>query len=119
MKKGLFITFLLGFIICSNHATAQKKKDAAKDSLKKDTGLSSTFSGLSFRSIGPAWQAGRISDFAVNPKDHSEIYVGVSAGNVWKTTNNGTSWTPIFDKYGAYSIGCLKIDPENPFVVWV
>jgi photosystem II stability/assembly factor-like uncharacterized protein len=119
MKKGLFITFLLGFIICSNHATAQKKKDAAKDSLKKDTGLSSTFSGLSFRSIGPAWQAGRISDFAVNPKDHSEIYAGVSAGNVWKTTNNGTSWTPIFDKYGAYSIGCLKIDPENPFVVWV
>src|SRR5664280_1175563 len=119
MKKDLFIVFLLGFIICSNHATAQKKKDVAKDSLKKDTGLSSTFSGLSFRSIGPAWQAGRISDFAVNPKDHSEIYVGVSAGNVWKTTNNGTSWTPILDKYGAYSIGCLKIDPENPFVVWV
>jgi hypothetical protein len=54
MKKGLFITFLLGFIICLNPATAQKKKEAAKDSLKKDTGLSSTFSGLSFRSIGPA-----------------------------------------------------------------
>jgi photosystem II stability/assembly factor-like uncharacterized protein len=122
MKKGLFITFLLGFIICLNPATAQKKKntlnDAAKDTLKKETGLSSTFSGLSFRSIGPAWASGRISDFAVNPKNHSEIYAGVGAGNIWKTTNNGTTWTPVFDKYGAYAIGCLAIDPENPSVIW-
>jgi photosystem II stability/assembly factor-like uncharacterized protein len=123
MKKDLLILFLLGFIICLNPATAQKKKnankDAAKDSLKKETGLSSTFAGLSFRSIGPAWASGRISDFAVNPENHSEIYVGVSAGNIWKTTNNGTTWTPVFDKFGAYSIGCLKMDPLNPSVIWV
>jgi photosystem II stability/assembly factor-like uncharacterized protein len=123
MKKDLFIVLLLGFIICLNPATAQKKKnafkDAAKDSLKKETGLSSTFGGLSFRSIGPAWASGRISDFAVNPDNHSEIYVGVSAGNIWKTTNNGTTWTPVFDKFGAYSIGCLKMDPSNPSVIWV
>ena len=123
MKKDLFIVLLLGFIICLNPATAQKKKnafkDAAKDSLKKETGLSSTFAGLSFRSIGPAWASGRISDFAVNPENHSEIYVGVSAGNIWKTTNNGTTWAPVFDKYGAYSIGCLKMDPSNPSVIWV
>ena len=123
MKKNLFIVLLLGFIICLNPATAQKKKnafkDAVKDSLKKETGLSSTFAGLSFRSIGPAWASGRISDFAVNPENHSEIYVGVSAGNIWKTTNNGTTWAPVFDKYGAYSIGCLKMDPSNPSVIWV
>jgi hypothetical protein len=119
MKKGLLIVFLLGFIICINPLSGQKKKDAAKDSLKKETGLSSTFAGLSFRSIGPAWASGRIADFAVNPENHSEIYVGVSAGNVWKTTNNGTTWTPVFDKYGAYSIRCLKMDPSNPSVIWV
>jgi len=123
MKKDLFIVLLLGFIICLNPATAQKKKnafkDASKDSLKKETGLSSTFTGLSFRSIGPAWASGRISDFAVNSENHSEIYVGVSAGNIWKTTNNGTTWTPVFDKFGAYSIGCLKMDPSNPSVIWV
>ena len=122
MKKNLFITLILGLFICINPAGAQKKKnalkEAAKDSLKKETGLSSTFSGLSFRSIGPAWASGRISDFAVNPKNHSEIYVGVGAGNIWKTTNNGTTWTPVFDKYGAYSIGCLKMDPSNPSVIW-
>jgi photosystem II stability/assembly factor-like uncharacterized protein len=97
---------------------AQKKKEAAKEPEKKEKSLSSVFSGLSFRSIGPAWASGRISDFAVNPENHSEIYVGVSAGNIWKTVNNGTTWSPIFDNYGAYAIGCLKMDPNNPFVVW-
>jgi photosystem II stability/assembly factor-like uncharacterized protein len=119
MKKGILIAFLLGFFIYMNPAIAQKKKGAAKEPEKKEAGLtSSTFEGLSFRSIGPAWASGRISDFAVNPENHSEIYAGVSAGNIWKTTNNGTTWKPIFDKYGAYAIGCLKIDPENPSVVW-
>lgn len=123
MNKNLFILIIVGLFICLNPATAQKKKDflkdqEKKDQVKKDQGLSSVFSGLSFRSIGPAWASGRISDFAVNPKNHSEIYVGVGAGNIWKTTNNGTTWTPVFDKYGAYAIGCLKMDPDNPAVVW-
>ena len=96
----------------------RKKKELIKriteQRRRKQDLTSSTFSGLSFRSIGPAWASGRISDFAVNPENHSEIYAGVSAGNIWKTTNNGTTWTPVFDKYGAYAIGCLKMDPENP-----
>src|SRR5512133_3116019 len=119
MRKSLFITFLLGFVLGINTATDQKRKETAKDTLKKETGLSSsTFGGLSFRSIGPAWASGRISDFAVNPGKHSEIYAAVSAGNIWKTTNNGTTWTPIFDKYGAYAIGCIMMDPGNPSVIW-
>lgn len=120
MKKSLFIAFLFGFIFCQDPGMAQKKKSAAKAPEKKETGLNpATFRGLKFRSIGPAWQAGRISDFAVNPRDHSEIYVGVSAGNVWKSINDGTTWEPVFDKYGAYSIGCLRMDPNNHNVVWV
>ena len=119
MKKTLFISIMLGFIICINPGTAQKKKESLKEPDKKEAGLtSSTFSGLSFRSIGPAWCSGRISDFAVNPQNHSEIYVAVSAGNIWKTKNNGTTWAPVFEKYGAYAIGCLKMDPENPYVIW-
>lgn len=118
MRKSLFITLLLVFILCSSNVRAQKKKEAAKEPEKKENSLSSTFKGLSFRSIGPAWASGRISDFAVNPKDHSEIYAGVGAGNIWKTVNNGTTWSPVFDKYGAYAIGCLAMDPENPAVVW-
>jgi photosystem II stability/assembly factor-like uncharacterized protein len=118
MKRSNLIAILLGIILSINPVPAQKKKEVPKEGEKKETGLSSTFGGLSFRCIGPAWASGRISDFAVNPQNNSEIYAAVSAGNIWKTTNNGTTWTPIFDKYGAYSIGCLKMDPENPFVIW-
>jgi photosystem II stability/assembly factor-like uncharacterized protein len=117
MKKSLFISLLIGFMLSINPGIAQKNKDTLKEPEKKGL-TSSTFGGLSFRSIGPAWASGRISDFAVNPKDHSEIYAGVGAGNIWKTINNGTTWTPVFDKYGAYAIGCLTMDPENPAVVW-
>lgn len=78
-----------------------------------------TFSGLKFRNIGPAFSSGRIADFAVNPDNHSEYYVAVAAGNVWKTTNSGTTYEPIFDNYGAWSIASVVIDPNNPHVVWV
>ena len=77
---------------------------------------SGTFSGLKWRSIGPALMSGRIGDFAVNPENHSEYYVAVCSGGVWKTVNAGTTWTPVFDKEGSYSIGCVTLDPNNPQV---
>lgn len=119
MKKRILLSLLPGIIICLYPVEAQKKKAPVKEPEKKESWISSsTFSGLSFRSIGPAWSSGRISDFAVNPQNHSEIYAGISAGNIWKTTNNGTTWSPIFDSYGAYAIGCLKMDSNNPYVIW-
>jgi photosystem II stability/assembly factor-like uncharacterized protein len=119
MKSKILPILLILMLICPGILVAQKKKETAKEPEKKENALSSsTFSGLSFRSIGPAWASGRISDFAVNPENKSEIYTGVAAGNIWKTTNNGTTWSPIFDSYGAYAIGCLAIDPNNPYVIW-
>ncbi len=76
-------------------------------------------SGLGFRAIGPALMSGRIVDIAVDPANRSTWYIAVASGGVWKTTNAGTTWTPIFDGYGSYSIGCLAIDPSNSNVVWV
>jgi photosystem II stability/assembly factor-like uncharacterized protein len=74
---------------------------------------------LALRTIGPALVSGRISDVAVDPTNRSVWYVGVSAGNVWKTVNRGTTWEPIFDDYGSYSIGAVTADELNPGVVWV
>lgn len=71
------------------------------------------------RSVGPALTSGRVSDFAVHPDKRHEYYVATSSGGVWKTINGGTNYTPIFDQQGSYSIGCITMDPNNPYVIWV
>ncbi len=97
-----------------------KKGDKARTSEAPPPHLaSSTFEGLEWRGIGPALMAGRIADIAVHPDDQSTWYVGVGSGGVWKTTNAGTTWEPIFDGEGSYSIGVVAIDPNNPQVIWV
>ena len=117
-KVMLMLTALL--LIASGSFAGQKKKvKKSKDKVAVDTLINSSLvSGIKWRSIGPAFTSGRIADFAVNPEDPSEFYVAVASGNIWKTTNNGITFKPVFDKYGAYSIGCLAIDPKNPNVVW-
>lgn len=113
MKRIIICIMILALFV--SVLPAQSKKDGAK----KDPLSAGTFSGLKFRSIGPAFPSGRIADIAVNPCNYSEYYIGVAAGNVWKTTNHGVTWKPIFDKYGAWSIADVEIDPNNPHVVWV
>ncbi|MFH1745960.1 MAG: glycosyl hydrolase [Planctomycetota bacterium] len=77
------------------------------------------FSGMKLRCLGPALMSGRVGDFAVDPHNHAHYYVAVASGGVWKTVNAGITWTPVFDGQGSYSIGCVTMDPHNPFVVWV
>ncbi|HEV7241910.1 MAG TPA: glycosyl hydrolase [Thermoanaerobaculia bacterium] len=78
-----------------------------------------TLSGLQLRGIGPAMPSGRIVDIAVDPRDTSTWYLAVASGGVWKTVNAGTTFEPIFDGEGSYSMGCVTIDPNNSLVVWV
>jgi len=111
MYKKLQIILILLFLVPIQ--SFSKDNSDEKDSVK-----TKMYSGLKWRSIGPAFTSGRISDIAVNPKNQSEYYVAVSSGNIWKTNNWGTTFEPIFENYGAYSIGCLEIDPDNPNVVW-
>ena len=74
---------------------------------------------LEFREIGPAVMGGRIDDFAVVESNPNIVYVGTAAGGVFKTTNNGTTWEPVFDKEGVSTIGDMAIAPSDPDVVWV
>ena len=89
---------------------------AAEDGSPLDESL---LSGLQWRGIGPAFMSGRIADIVVDPTDRATWYVAVGSGGVWKTTNAGTTWQPIFDGQTSYSIGCLALDPQNPQTVWV
>ncbi len=75
--------------------------------------------GLQLRAIGPALVSGRVSDIAVHPRDKHTWYVATASGGLWKTTNAGITWTPIFDRERSYSIGTVVIDPKNPNTVWV
>ena len=121
MKKIRFLVIPLwlmaGVVFLSGEAYSKDKK---KDQEQEKSGLDAKiFNGLKWRSIGPAFTSGRIADFAVNPRNHSEWYVAVASGNVWKTTNNGTTFKPVFDKYGSYSTAVITIDPDNPNVLWL
>jgi len=83
------------------------------------TGASFETKPLRFRSIGPANMGGRIADFAVNEKDPYTIFAAVGTGGVLRTTNNGTTWEPVFDKQTVASTGSVALSPTNPKLVWV
>src|ERR1700683_2563154 len=78
-----------------------------------------TFGSLRARQIGPAMISGRILQIAVFPDNSSHYMIALAAGNIFMTENNGTTWTPVFENYGSYSIGWITIDPKNPSIVWV
>ncbi|MBK9284638.1 MAG: glycosyl hydrolase [Sphingobacteriaceae bacterium] len=116
MKKALlFLVISCSTVTFAQKKSAEKKAPEITDPLQK----AETFSTLSFRNIGPAVTSGRVIDIAVNPKNKSEWYIAAAAGGVFKTNNAGVTFNPIFDGQGAYSIGCVKIDPNNPNVVWI
>lgn len=79
----------------------------------------SLINGLQFRNIAPAKTGGRIADLAIDPKSPSTWFAAVASGHVWKTTNGGITWKPVFENYGSYSTGTITIDPNNSNIVWL
>lgn len=116
LKVIKYLLFILVFLAGFTFIEAQAKKIEAKE---KDPFDELELKGLKLRSIGPALTSGRISDFAVNANKKSEFYVATASGGVWKTVNAGTTFEPIFDKQGSYSIGCITMDLNNPHVIWI
>ena len=108
--------FALSIIAMLSLNALAQKKTPVNDSTNFD---SATLAGLNFRMVGPALTSGRIADIAIHPKNHNTWYVAAASGGVWKTTNHGTTFNPIFDNYGSFSIGCVKIAPSNANTIWV
>ena len=77
------------------------------------------FDKIEVRNIGPAKVSGRITKVIKDYSNTSTWYVSTASGNVWKTVNSGTTWKPIFEHYGSYSIGTITMDPVNPNVLWL
>lgn len=77
------------------------------------------FDRWEYRLLGPANMGGRTTDVEGIPGNPRVIYAGTGGGGLWKTTNGGTSWTPIWEREGSFSVGDLALDPRNPDVVWL
>src|SRR5687768_17684483 len=73
---------------------------AAQNGAQPKSPLETAFSRLEWRSIGPAIMGGRIADVEGVPGDPNVVYVASASGGLWKTTNGGVRWTPIFERQG-------------------
>jgi photosystem II stability/assembly factor-like uncharacterized protein len=100
-------------------SSAQVLAFKSDDSDDKSLFNAKTFNAMELRNIGPAYMSGRISDIAVDQNNPSTWYTAVASGGIWKTTNAGTTWKPIFDKEKVYSTGDVTIDPSNSNIIWV
>jgi photosystem II stability/assembly factor-like uncharacterized protein len=92
---------------------------ATQASAPADRLTADVLKGLTFRSIGPVIQTGRVQDIAIDPKNPNVWYVASAFGGLWKTTNRGTTFTPIFDDGGSFTLCCVVIDPKNSDIVWL
>ena len=90
MNKIINYTLLFLLLFSFDNSFSQKSKKGSDNE-------QSLYSGLKFRSIGPAFMSGRIADIAINPDNENEWYVAVGSGGVWKTSNSGTTWEPLTD----------------------
>lgn len=88
-------------------------------SLQNENTQEELFRVFRWRNIGPANMMGRISALDALDKDYRVVLVGSASGGVFKSTNAGFTWTPIFDEYGSGSIGDVAFFQGNPDIIWV
>ncbi|MCB0636458.1 MAG: hypothetical protein KDC54_07555, partial [Lewinella sp.] len=77
------------------------------------------FEALAPRNIGPAGMSGRVTCIDVDLSDPEIIYAGAASGGVWKSTDGGIKWEPIFEDQPLQAIGAIAVDQTNPDVIWV
>ena len=104
MKNNLIFTLII--LLVSTCLLAQKPTDE----LTRD---------LRWRNIGPANMMGRITAVEALDTDYRQVLVASASGGVFKSGNAGITWTPIFDDYGAGSIGAVAMFQPNPDIIWV
>ncbi|MBV8198322.1 MAG: glycosyl hydrolase, partial [Candidatus Eremiobacteraeota bacterium] len=76
------------------------------------------YANLTWRSIGPAVSGGRVTSVAGTPQDDQLYYLASAGGGVWKSSNGGATWEPVFEKQSVSAVGAVAIDPTNERTVW-
>ena len=113
LKRVTALALLISLCLPQESFAQRKSKDDAP------AWTDASLSAFKWRNVGPATTSGRIVDLAVDTENPGTLYLALASGGVWKTTNNGTTFEPIFDGEGSYSTGCVTSDPTNSNVIWV
>ena len=114
-RSSLLVVCVLLFHLTAFLCMAQQSASNGQTKSPVETALST----LEWRSIGPANMGGRVADVEGVAGDPNVVYVATASGGLWKTTNGGTTWKPIFERQGTISIGDIALAPGNPSVIWV
>src|SRR5262249_6855273 len=111
MQIRTFIPFLVASVLAAQDVAIRPSDRAFFDR--------ELFGRMKWRSLGPANFGGRIIDFAVDEQRPATFFVATASGGIFRTTNNGTSFTPVFDAQPVTTIGDIAIAPSNPKVLYV
>ncbi len=112
MKRIVLTAFVAAAAVAGLTAGVQPQSGGA--ALTADT-----MRAIEFRSIGPTLSTGRIADVAIDPRNPSVWYIASAFGGLWKTSNRGITFTPIFDDGPSFTLCCVVIDPKDSNVVWL
>jgi photosystem II stability/assembly factor-like uncharacterized protein len=116
MKRRIALTLALSITAITVFAQAPAPQTPVFTANSTGSG---PFDRLFFRPIGPATPSGRVDDLAVLESDPTTFYVGMATAGVYKTTNAGTTFTPVFDNETSSSVGAIAIAPTDANLVWV
>src|SRR5713226_4311918 len=119
MSRMMRVLSVVSFAVLLSLAAGFARLSAQSKSGSEPAKAAEALKGLQFRELGPAVMGGRVDDFAVVESDPKIVFVGMASGGVWKTTNAGTTWEPLFDKESVPTIGDITLAPSDPSIVWV
>ena len=91
----------------------------SKEAFKKRSGARPMSAATSWVSLGPSNGAGRINAVAVHPTAMGTVYVAANSGGVWKTTDNGETWTNLTDSINNLNVGAIAFAPSSPNLLYV
>lgn len=125
-RYSLWVGVLLAVRLASSVGASQDIKQPVMDSATRlqwharhlEMRDVSPTKNLAWKHIGPLRMSGRVTDIAVPPNQPFTFYVATASGGLWKTINEGTTWTPLFDDAPSASTGAVAVDPSQPNIVW-
>jgi len=120
LRNALLLPALLGVLAAPSARAADAKAAKKTEPVVLDyKTFPKLFKGLEWRGIGPGNMGGRISDFAVNESNTAEYYVATATGGLFKTSNAGTTWQPVFEHEAVASTGAVAVFQKKPGLVWL